>query len=71
MLRSTIARIVDFSTRHRWPVIVAALAVAVLSSIYAARYFAIDTDINHLLSTHLPWRQHEIAFEKAFPQRSE
>src|SRR5262249_226859 len=54
MLRSTIARIVDFSTRHRWPVIVAALAVAVLSSIYAARSFAIDTHINHLLSPHPP-----------------
>ena len=71
MLRSIIARVVDFSTRYRWPVIAAALVLAVLSSLYAARHFAIDTDINHLLSTHLPWRQHEIAFEKAFPQRAE
>jgi uncharacterized protein len=71
MLQSTIARIVDFSARNRWPVIAVALVVAILSSIYAARYFAIDTDINHLISTHLPWRQHELAYEKAFPQRAE
>ena len=71
MLRSIIARIVDFSSRNRWPVITAALLLAVVSSVYAARHFAIDTDINHLLSTHLPWRQHEIAYEKAFPQRAE
>jgi uncharacterized protein len=71
MLRSTIARIVDFSARNRWPVIAVALVVAILSSIYAARYFAIDTDINHLISTHLPWRQYELAYEKAFPQRAE
>jgi uncharacterized protein len=71
MLRSTIARIVDLSARHGWPVIAAALVLAVLSSIYAARHFAIDTDINHLISVHLLWRQHELAYEKAFPQRAE
>jgi hopanoid biosynthesis associated RND transporter like protein HpnN len=71
MLRSTIARIVDFSTRNHWPVIAAALVVAVLAGIYAARHFAMDTDINHLLSTNLPWRQHEVAYEKAFRQRAE
>src|SRR5262245_43696705 len=71
MLRSIIARVVDFSSRYRWTVIAAALVVALLSAVHAARHFAIDTDINHLLSTHLPWRQHEIAFEKAFPQRAE
>jgi hopanoid biosynthesis associated RND transporter like protein HpnN len=71
MLRSIIARIVDFSTRHRWPVIAACLVVAVLAAVYAVRHVAIDTDINHLLSTQLPWRQHETDFEKAFPQRAQ
>src|SRR5262245_47390775 len=71
MLRSIIARVVDVSARNRWLVIAAALVVAVISSVYAVRHFAIDTNIEHLLSTELPWRQHEIAFEDAFPQRSE
>src|SRR5262249_59136081 len=52
-------------------VIADGLVVGVLWSTYAARDLASDTDISHLLSTHLPWRQHESAFEKEFPQRSE
>jgi hopanoid biosynthesis associated RND transporter like protein HpnN len=71
MLRSTIARIVNSCTRHRWPVIAVAVLVAVLSSVYAVRNFAIDTNINHLLSSKPLWRQHEMAYEKAFPQRAE
>jgi hopanoid biosynthesis associated RND transporter like protein HpnN len=34
-----------------------------------ARHFAIDTDISKLISADLPWRQQEIAFARAFPQR--
>src|SRR5215472_14532110 len=71
MLRATIARIVDLSTHHRGPVIGAALLVAVFAAFYAATHFAIDTNIEHLLSTELPWRQHEIAYETAFPRRHE
>ena len=71
MLRTTIARIVDFSTRQHWPVIGCALIIAVLASLYSARHFAIDTNIADLLSTDLPWRKNEIAWEQAFPQRSE
>jgi predicted RND superfamily exporter protein len=71
MLRSTIAGIVDFSTRHRWPVIAIGLIVAGLASFYAIRHFAIDTNINNLISTDLSWRRHELAYEKAFPQRAE
>ena len=71
MLRSFIARTIDFSTRFRWPVVAVTLLVAVLSAAYAARYFAIDTDINHLISPDLAWRKNEQAFEKAFPKRAE
>jgi hopanoid biosynthesis associated RND transporter like protein HpnN len=71
MLRATIARIVDFSTHHRAPVIGIAFVVAVLAALYAAQHFAIDTNIENLLSKQLPWRQHEIAYETAFPRRSE
>ena len=39
-----------------------------MSAVYTARHFAIDTDINDLLSAKLPWRQQEIAFQTAFPQ---
>jgi uncharacterized protein len=52
-------------------VIAAALILAALSAIYAVRHFAIDTNVNNLISERLPWRQSEIAFEKAFPQTVE
>jgi hypothetical protein len=42
--------------------------LAAASAIYAARHFAIDTDINDLLSSKLPWRHQEIAFHEAFSQ---
>jgi len=52
-------------------VIALGLLVAGISAIYAARHFAINTDINDLLSAQLPWRQNEIAFQRAFPQTVE
>src|SRR6185436_12389394 len=71
MLRSIIARVVDFSTYRHWPVIVFFLLIATGAGVFATRHFAIDTNIDHLLSTELPWRKNEIAYQKAFPQRDE
>ncbi|MBI3702362.1 MAG: MMPL family transporter, partial [Rhizobiales bacterium] len=34
---------------------------------YAARHFAINTDINKLISPDLDWRKRELDFEKLFP----
>jgi len=47
------------------------LFLAAGSAYYAARHFAIDTDVNDLLSAKLPWRQLEIAFQTNFPQAVE
>jgi uncharacterized protein len=68
MLQSWIIRGVGYCTRRFRGVIVVALLLAAVSAIYTARHFAIDTDINDLLSAKLPWRQQEIAFHEAFPQ---
>jgi hopanoid biosynthesis associated RND transporter like protein HpnN len=38
---------------------------------FAARHFAINTDINQLISPNLPWRQKQLAFDRAFPQRQD
>ena len=66
MLTATIVRIIEFCTRHAWQVIVAGLVLAVVSGAYAARNFAITSDINALLSPNLEWRKRERAFEQAF-----
>jgi uncharacterized protein len=71
MLQQWIDRAVAYCISHSKLVIAAALLLAALSAIYAARHFAIDTDINNLISERLPWRQNEIAFQKAFPQTVE
>src|SRR5436305_6525948 len=68
MLRTAIVATVTRCTRHAWLVIALATLAAVVSGVYAARHFAINTDINTLISRDLPWRQREIAFDQAFPQ---
>jgi hypothetical protein len=42
------------------------LVLALASGFYVARHFAINSDINALLSSDLSWRKREIVFEQAF-----
>jgi hopanoid biosynthesis associated RND transporter like protein HpnN len=63
-----VVRAIDFCVHYAWPVIAVALVLTVASSWYAATHFSMTTDINKLISTDIPWRQRELAFEKAFPQ---
>ena len=69
MLKDKLALVVHACTRHAWAVIALAALLTVLCGVYVARHFAIDTDINKLISADLPWRQQELAFARAFPQR--
>ena len=63
MLRTIITRTVAFCTRFPWTVLAISLVLALVSTVYAVRNFAITTDINQLISPYLPWRQRELAFE--------
>src|SRR5208337_1271310 len=67
MLKHRLVGIVGFSARYRWFVLAVAVGLAVYSGVFVARHFAIDTNINDLISQHLPWRQHQAAYQKAFP----
>jgi hopanoid biosynthesis associated RND transporter like protein HpnN len=67
-ITALVVRAIDFCIHHAWPVIAVALILTVASSWYAATHFSMTTDINKLISTDMPWRQRELAFEKAFPQ---
>lgn len=66
MLTSAVVRIIEFCTRHASRVIAVGLLLALASGTYAARNFAITSDINALLSPNLEWRKRERAFEQAF-----
>jgi hopanoid biosynthesis associated RND transporter like protein HpnN len=67
MLRSTIVAIVTRCTRRAWLVIALSTVLGVISGVYAVQHFAINTDINKLISPDLPWRKRDLAFEQAFP----
>src|SRR5437867_4478866 len=67
--RPPLVRLVDLCARHPWPVIILALGLAGYCGDYAARHFAIKTDINDLFPKTLPWTERAHAYMKAFPQR--
>src|SRR6202790_3606137 len=66
MLKAKLAALVNICTHNAWVVIVIALLLSVVSGIYAVRNFAINTNVNQLISPDLPWRQRELAFVDAF-----
>ncbi len=66
MLTSIVVAIVRTCTRFATLVVVVALLLAVGGSYYAARHFAINTDINTLISPDLDWRKRDNQFEHAF-----
>jgi hopanoid biosynthesis associated RND transporter like protein HpnN len=69
MFRRAIVAIVAACSRRPWVVLAAAVVVGGIALAYTMRHIAIDTDSTKLLSSDLPWRQREIAFDAAFPQR--
>jgi hopanoid biosynthesis associated RND transporter like protein HpnN len=70
-LEASIAGIVDFARRQAAAVIVCVLALALLAGFYVSQHFAITTDVTSLIDNKVEWRQREIAFSKAFPQRDD
>jgi len=62
-----VVRAIAFCWQYAWPVIAAGMLLAIVSSWYAATHFKITTNMNQLISSHMPWREREAALEKAFP----
>ena len=71
MLNSIIGRTVDFCTRNARLIIALGVIFAAACGLYTVRHFAVNTDLANLISSNLPWRQRELAYEKAFPQSIE
>jgi uncharacterized protein len=71
MLQQAIVTIVDYCTRYAAQIIGIAALLGLVTAIYAAGHFAIDADVNKLISKELPWRQREVAFERSFPPKEE
>ena len=67
MLAKAVTLIVRFCTRFPWVIIALSVVATAASVTYSVRNFAINTDINKLISPDLDWRKREAEFEKAFP----
>jgi hopanoid biosynthesis associated RND transporter like protein HpnN len=68
VLTSLVVSVVKTCTRFAPFTVLLALILAVGAGFYTARNFAINTDINTLISPDLDWRKRDQAFEKAFDQ---
>src|SRR5258707_15817827 len=66
VLTSIVVSIVRFCTRLAFLSVLVALILAVAAGFYTARHFAINTDINTLISPELDWRKRDNQFEQAF-----
>jgi hopanoid biosynthesis associated RND transporter like protein HpnN len=60
--------LVGFCRRYALAVVVIGLLLACLGGAYAAHTLGVTTDTDALFAASLPWRQREMAFDKAFPQ---
>ena len=69
MMKSAIVGLVEFCTGRPLWIVVLAVALAGGSAFYAARHFAIKTNVNDLISRDQPWTQRGIQFLNDFPQR--
>jgi hopanoid biosynthesis associated RND transporter like protein HpnN len=70
VLTSVVVSIVRTCTRFATPVLLIGLVLAVVAGVYTARHFAINTDINTLISDKLDWRQRDVQFDRAFDRDS-
>jgi len=52
-------------------VVALAIIAAGSAALFTSSNFAINTDASKLISSDVPWRQREIAFANAFPQRND
>src|ERR1700760_2320711 len=67
MLVSIVKKVVGLCSHHAWAVVAIAVLCTGASGYYAAKHFAINTDVNRLIAPGLDWREREQRYEKEFP----
>jgi len=70
VLTSVVVSIVRTCTRFATLTLLAGLLLAIGAGYYTAHHFAINTDINTLISDKLDWRQRDVQFDRAFDRDS-
>ncbi len=64
---TTVVQAIKQCIGHPWVVVIIAILLTAGSVGYSVRHFALNTNINKLISPNFPWRQREIAFDALFP----
>ena len=67
-LNHLLVSLVENSRRHALIVLLAGLALAAFSAIYAVSHLSVTTDTDVMFAPNLPWRQRAAEFSKDFPQ---
>jgi hypothetical protein len=70
VLTSIVVWIVRTCTRFATLTLLVGLGLAIAGGYYTAHHFAINTDINTLISERMDWRQRDVQFDKAFDRDS-
>ena len=74
-ITKAVVAIVMFCAQRRWAVLVVAMVLTVSSAWYVVGRFndpndsAINTNTDDFIAASVPWRQDEIAYDKAFPNQ--
>ncbi|MBN9508029.1 MAG: MMPL family transporter, partial [Alphaproteobacteria bacterium] len=67
-LAHLLAALVGHSRRHAPLVLLAGFLLAVGAAWFGATHLAVSTDTDAMFASSLPWRQRQIAWQRAFPQ---
>jgi len=70
VLTSIVVSIVRTCTRFATLTLLIGLILAIAAGYYTSRHFAINTDINTLISDKMDWRQRDVQFDQAFDRDS-
>jgi hopanoid biosynthesis associated RND transporter like protein HpnN len=68
-INSAIVRIVDFSARYRWMIVIAGTLLMLGAAAFDAARFSINADIEGLIAQDLPWHQRELQSLRTFPPK--
>jgi uncharacterized protein len=68
MLIRLLVRLVDFSRRRAWPVLLGGIVLAIVAGWVASVTLGVSTDTDLLFKSSLPWRQQAMEMNKDFPQ---
>jgi hopanoid biosynthesis associated RND transporter like protein HpnN len=70
-LEQAIASVVDAMRHHAFKVLLFFAALTFFAAFFTVQNFKINTDVSSLLDSKIEWRQREISYSKAFPQKDD